>query len=136
MTSGKNKVLVGLLHENCYLGRYKHWSKKFDEEEVYWWETFSWWGDEQILGWWGTLISKENPVNPYLKVKKKNFRTLKISKTKPPSKYMDVKKTMKKYFLVRMKEAYGDALPFEPNLNLKTILKESWFLQMTTCGRC
>ena len=93
-------------------------------------------GDEQILGWWGTLISKENPVNPYLKVKKKNFRTLKISKTKPPSKYMDVKKTMKKYFLVRMKEAYGDALPFEPNLNLKTILKESWFLQMTTCGRC
>ena len=48
--------------------------------------------------------------------------------------YIDGKKTMKKYFLVRMKEACGDAL--EPILNFKKMLKESWLLQMATCGRC
>ena len=50
--------------------------------------------------------------------------------------YIDVKETIKKYFLVRMKEACGDALSLEPILCLKKILKESWLLQMGTCGRC
>ena len=50
--------------------------------------------------------------------------------------YIDVKETIKKYFLVRMKEACGDALSLEPILSLKKILKESWLLQMATGGRC
>ena len=52
--------------------------------------------------------------------------------------YTDVKETIKKYLLVRMKEACGDALSLEPILSLKKILKneESWLLQMATCGRC
>ena len=37
--------------------------------------------------------------------------------------YIDVKETIKKYFLVRMKEACGDALSLEPILSLKKILK-------------
>ena len=40
--------------------------------------------------------------------------------------YIDVKETMKKYYLVKMKEARGDA----------SSLKESWLLQMATCGPC
>ena len=28
--------------------------------------------DEQILGWWGDSPSRENPVIPYIKAKKKN----------------------------------------------------------------
>ena len=31
-------------------------------------------GDEQILGWWSGLPpSRENPVIPYIKAKKKNY---------------------------------------------------------------
>ena len=33
--------------------------------------------------------------------------------------YIDVKETIKKYFLVKMKEACGDALSLEPILNFK-----------------
>ena len=40
--------------------------------------------------------------------------------------YIDEKETMKQYFLVRMKEACGDALSMEPILSLKKVLKESW----------
>ena len=36
--------------------------------------------------------------------------------------YIDVKETIKKYFLVKMKEACGDALSLEPILNFK----KSW----------
>ena len=46
--------------------------------------------------------------------------------------YIAVKETIKKYFLVRIKEASGDALSLEPILSLKKILKESWLLQMAT----
>ena len=46
--------------------------------------------------------------------------------------YIDVKETLKKYFLVRMKEACGDALSLKPILSLKEILKESWSLRMAT----
>ena len=47
--------------------------------------------------------------------------------------YIDVKETIKKYFLVKMKEACG--LSWEPILNFKKILKKSWLLQMATYGR-
>ena len=50
--------------------------------------------------------------------------------------YIDVKETIKKYFIVRMKEACGNALFLEAILSLKKILKESCLLQMTTCGCC
>ena len=50
--------------------------------------------------------------------------------------FIDVKETMKSYFLGRMKEACGDALSLEPILSLKKFLKESWLLQMVTYGRC
>ena len=50
--------------------------------------------------------------------------------------YIDVKETIKKYFLVKMKDAYRDMLSLEPISNFKKILKESWLLQMATCGRC
>ena len=46
---------------------------------------------------------------------------------------VDVKETIKKYFLVRMKVARRDALSLEPIFSLMKILKE---LQMATCGRC
>ena len=36
--------------------------------------------------------------------------------------YIDVKETIKKYFLAKMKEVYGDALSLEPILNFK----KSW----------
>ena len=49
--------------------------------------------------------------------------------------YIGVKKKQN-YFLVRMKEACGDALSLEAILSFKKILKESWLLQMVTCGRC
>ena len=29
-------------------------------------------GDEQLLDWWGDSPSRENPVIPYIKAKKKN----------------------------------------------------------------
>ena len=35
-----------------------------------------------------------------------------------------------------MKEACDDVLSLEPILNFKKILKESWLLQMVTCGSC
>ena len=41
--------------------------------------------------------------------------------------YIDEKETMKQYFLVRMKEACGDALSLESILSLKIVLKESWW---------
>ena len=85
--------------------------------------------------------SRENPNIPYINaIKRKTFFTfLKILKTKPPSKYLsgkrrfkfllleyldnkmyiDVKETIKKYFLAKMKEVYGDALSLEPILNFK-----------------
>ena len=47
--------------------------------------------------------------------------------------YIDIQETIKKYFLVRMKEAYGGALSLEPILSFKKILHESWLLQMATC---
>ena len=50
--------------------------------------------------------------------------------------FIDVKETLKKYFLVGMKEACGDALSLKTILNLKEILKGSWLLQMATWGRC
>ena len=50
--------------------------------------------------------------------------------------YKDIKETIKKYFLFKMKEVCGDALSLEPILNFKKILKESLLLQMATCGRC
>ena len=50
--------------------------------------------------------------------------------------FIDVKETTKKYFLVKMKEACGDALSLEFILNFEIILKESWLLQMATCVRC
>ena len=50
--------------------------------------------------------------------------------------YKGVKETVKQYFLVRMKEACGEALSLEPILSFKKILKESWLLQMATYGRC
>ena len=50
--------------------------------------------------------------------------------------YIDVKETIKKYFLVGMEEACGDALSLGPILSLKKCLKVSWLLQMATCGRC
>ena len=37
--------------------------------------------------------------------------------------YIDVKETIKKYFLVRMKEACGDALSLEPILSFKKNLQ-------------
>ena len=46
--------------------------------------------------------------------------------------FIDVKETLKKYFLVRMKEACGHALSLKTILNLKEILKGSWLLQMAT----
>ena len=33
--------------------------------------------------------------------------------------HIDIKETIKKYFLVRMKEAYGAALSLEPTLSFK-----------------
>ena len=33
--------------------------------------------------------------------------------------HIDIKETLKKYFLVRMKEAYGVALSLEPTLSFK-----------------
>ena len=50
--------------------------------------------------------------------------------------YIDLKETIKKYFLVRMKEACGDALSWEPILSFKKILNESCLIQMANCGRC
>ena len=50
--------------------------------------------------------------------------------------YIDVKETIKKYFLGKMKEACGDVLSLEPISNSKSILKESWLLKMATCGHC
>ena len=50
--------------------------------------------------------------------------------------HIDIKETIKKYFLVRMKEAYEVALSLEPTLSLKKILAESWLLQMVTSGCC
>ena len=40
--------------------------------------------------------------------------------------YIDVKETLKKYFLVRMKGACGNALSLKPIFSLKNIIKESW----------
>ena len=37
--------------------------------------------------------------------------------------YMDIKETIKKYFLVRMKEVFGDALSLEPILSSKKNLE-------------
>ena len=50
--------------------------------------------------------------------------------------YIDVKETIKKYFLVKMKGACENMLSFEPISKFKKILKESWLLQMATSGRC
>ena len=50
--------------------------------------------------------------------------------------YIDVKESIKKYFLVRMKEACGDALSLEPILSFKKILNERWLSKMATCARC
>ena len=44
---------------------------------------------------------------------------------------IDAKEIKIKFFLVRMKEACGDALLLKPILSLKTLLKESWLLQMS-----
>ena len=43
---------------------------------------------------------------------------------------IDAKEIIIKFFLVRMKEACGDALFLKPILSLKKFLKESWLLQM------
>ena len=39
-------------------------------------------------------------------------------------------------FLVKVKEACGDALTLGYILSFTKILKESWLLQMATCERC
>ena len=51
--------------------------------------------------------------------------------------YIDVKETIKKYFVVRTKEACGNKLAIlGTHFEFKKILKGSWLLQMATCGRC
>ena len=50
--------------------------------------------------------------------------------------HMDVREPIKKYLLVRMKEACGDVVSLEPILSSKKILKENCLLQMATYGRC
>ena len=56
MITAKNKVFIELLLDNCYLVRRMNfwWRGRGDKNLVLGENfSFSWWGHEQILGWWG-----------------------------------------------------------------------------------
>ena len=81
MTTAKNKVfieLLKLLFSGGFIGGDELfvWDKNLVRRKSNGGRIFASGGDEQILGWWGgvgTPPSRENPITPYIKAKKKSY---------------------------------------------------------------